>query len=198
MSNEMSTEDMLETNKKISQNDAFVVMGSTDKGTNENLNNNRDSSLGVPKQLHSSTRNGCGSNASNFRYAECTENSSQAAMECQQLCRSPLAKQFLNRDFISQVVVPKTQNTYNSASKIIDHSGQSPLYYNDSANTLSYLQTKKRSLSHGRDNPNRVRRVKRRCRPLSAPLDGEVGIENESGNILSALSPTLSISAILV
>ena len=196
--NEMSTEDALDTNKNIFQDDVFVFIGSTDKGTNGNRNNDRDFSLGVPKQLHSSTRNGCGSNAGNFGYAECTENSSQATMECQPPCRPPLAKQLPNRDFISQVVAPETQNTYNSASKIIDHSGQLPLYYNDSANTLSYLQTKKRSLSHGPDSPDWVRRVKRRSRPSSAPLEGEVGMENESGGILSALSPTLSMSAILL
>ena len=39
MPNKMLTGDALDMNKKISQDNAFIVVGSTDKGTNENLNN---------------------------------------------------------------------------------------------------------------------------------------------------------------
>ena len=197
MLNEMSTEDMLDTKKSISQEDTFVVIESTNTSTNGNLNNGRDSSLGVPKQLHSPVQNGCGCNAGNFGHAECTENSSQAAIEHYPLCRLPLAKKFPNRDCISQVFIPETQNTYNSASKTINQSSQSPLCYNDSVNTLSYLQTKKRSLSRGRHNSDRERRVKCRNRSLLAPLDEELGIKNELGSIPSALSSIL-MSAILL
>ena len=198
MPNEMSTEDALDTDKNISQDDAFVVIESTDKVTNGNLNNDRDSSLGVPKQLYSSTRNGCGGYVGSFGHTECAENSLQATIERQPPCRLSLANTLPNRDFISQVFVPETQSTYNSARNIIDHSGQSPLCYNNSVDTLSYLQTKKRSLSHDRDKSDPESRVERHGRPSSAPSDGEVGMENESGSILSALSPTLSISAVLL
>ena len=39
MLNEMLTEDALDTKKNISQNNAFVVIGSTNTGINGNLNN---------------------------------------------------------------------------------------------------------------------------------------------------------------
>ena len=67
MLNEMLTEDILDTKKNVSQEGAFILIGSTDTSINGNLNNSQDSSLGVLKQLHSPIQNGCGYNAGNFR-----------------------------------------------------------------------------------------------------------------------------------
>ena len=134
----MLMEDALDTKKSISQDDAFIVIRSTDTDINSNLNNSRDSSLGVLKKFHS-IRNGYGCNTGNFKHTECAENSSQAIIERQPPCKLPVAKQLPNRDRISQVFVPEIQNTYNSASKTINHSNQLPLCYNKGINTLLYL-----------------------------------------------------------